>query len=209
MPIITPGIARSAGISGYVTPWEVATMMRRAGFPAKELATGVAVAIAESGLKVDSDNGTHVGLFQIGQEKGYDREKLKHDPQYNVNAAYQVWKSQGWSRGWLNYEHGASYQYAGEAAKAVAQSKKNVPDKNLPKWTVHSNDISAAHEAAGAVPGGSTAYNAVKGTASGIGDLVGFVTNLDYWLRGGEILAGVVMFIVGMVLLAKTNGVGV
>lgn len=207
MPIITPGAARSAGISGYVTPWEVATMMRRAGFPAKELPTGVAIAIAESGLKVDADNGTHVGLFQIGQEKGYDRAKLKSDPQYNVNAAYLVWKSQGWARGWLNYENGASYQYAGEAAKAVAQSKKNVPDTKLKTWNVHSNDISAVHEAAGAVPGGGQVYDATKGAVSavtgGIGDLVGFVTNLDYWLRGGEILAGAVMFIVGMVLLAK------
>lgn len=205
MPIISPSAGRTEGIAGYVTPWEVATMMRRAGFPTKELVTGVSVAIAESGLRVDADNGTHVGLFQIGQEKGYDRAKLKSDPQYNVNAAYQVWKSQGWARGWLNYEHGASYKYVGEAAAGVATSRKNVADTKLANWDVHSNDISAFHEASGAVPGGSAAYTAVQSVGGGAVDLLGQLGKLDTWVRGGEILAGSVLFIAGMILLAKIN----
>jgi Lysozyme like domain len=205
VPIVSPGAARSVGTAGYVTPWEVATMMRRAGFPAKELVTGVSVAIAESTLRVGADNGTHFGLFQIAGDKGYDNAKLKSDPQYNVNAAYQVWKSQGWARGWLNYENGASYTHTAEAAAGVAQSKKAVPDAKLRGWSVHSNDISAVHEAAGAVPGGSATYDAVKGSVSGVGDLISILTTLDTWVRVGEVVGGSVMFIAGMILLGKES----
>lgn len=203
MPIVSPGAARSVGTSGIVTPWEVATMMRRAGFPTKELVTGVSVAIAESGLRVSADNGTHFGLFQIAGDKGYDNARLKSNPQYNVNAAYRVWQSQGWARGWLNYEKGASYAHTAEAAAGVAASRKKVPDTKLKTWNVHSDDISAAHEAAGAVPGGSAAYDAVKGGVTGVGDFLSLLSNLDTWVRAGEVLGGAVMFIAGMILLAR------
>jgi hypothetical protein len=183
-------------------------MMRRAGFPTKELVTGVSIAMAESSLHVDADNGSHVGLFQIADDKGYDRGKLKSDPQYNVNAAYQVWKSQGWARGWLNYEHGASYKNTATAAAAVAQSRKAVPDSKLKGWTVHSDDTSAAHGVADAVGAGGV-YQGVQDVAGGVTDTVGgalsILTNLDTWVRVGEVVGGSVMFIAGMVLLARIN----
>jgi len=200
---LSPEQLSAVGAGGFVTPWEVATMMRRAGFPDKELITGVSIAMAESSLRVAADNGSHVGLFQIADDKGYDRDKLKSDPQYNVNAAYQVWKRQGWVRGWLRWENGASFKFLKTAAAGVATSKQKVPQTKLKGWDVHSDDISALHEATGAVPGGSSAYEAVQSVGGGVADLVGTLTQLDTWVRAGEVIGGGVMFIAGMVLLAR------
>lgn len=214
MPIVQPGQAAnpsgtgpatSAGAALFVAPWEVATMMRRAGFPNTELAQGVAIVGAESGFRIAADNGSHVGLFQIGDDKGYDRNLLKTDPQYNVNAAYAVWKSQGWARGWLNYEKGSSTKFTTVAASAVATSQKNVPNSKLASWTVHTDDISALHEASGAVPGGSAAYTAVQSAGSGVGSIVSALGQLDTWERAGEVIGGGVMFVLGAVLLARIS----
>lgn len=204
MPV-APATIPPGGFKKLVAPWEVATMMRRAGFPVTELATGVAIVGAESGFRVDADNGSHVGLFQIGDDKGYDRNRLKTDPQYNVNAAYLVWKSQGWARGWLNYENGSSSKFTNIAASAVAQSRKNVPDSKLRTWTVHSDDTSALHETFDAVPGGDTAYTGVQSAVGGVGDIVSALGNLDTWERAGEVVAGTVMFLIGAVLLARIS----
>lgn len=199
--------ATNPNYNRHVSPWEVATMMRRAGFPNSELAQGVAIVGAESGFRVDAENTSssvhHIGLFQIASDKGYDNDKLKHDAQYNVNAAYLVWKSQGWARGWLNYENGSSRKFTNIATSAVAQSKKNVPDNKLRGWNVHKDDISAVHEAVGVVPGGSDVYEGVQTAGSAVGDFLGLLGELDTWIRAGEIVGGAVMFMVGTVLLAR------
>lgn len=184
-------------------------MMRRAGFPDTQLVQGVAIAIAESSLKVNAKNeqGTvdHIGLFQIAGDKGFDNAKLESDPQYNVNAAYQVWKRQGWSRGWLMWENGASLKHMTEAAAGVATSRKKVPNTELKGWNVHSDDISVGHEIVGAVPGGDTVYEGVQSAAGGVGDIVGALGKLDTWTRAGEVLAGTAMFLIGAVLLARIS----
>lgn len=190
---------------GTVTPWEVATMMRRAGFPEKEIPHGVAVMLAESSGHVTADNGTHVGLFQIGDDKGYDRDKLKNDPQYNVNAAFQVWKRQGWYNGWDRWESGAWMKHLAEGVAALASSKKMVQPADLGKWTVHSDDTSALHEVVDPLPGGDTAYNAVKTGVGGVGDLIGILTNLDTWERAGEVVGGFVLMVTGFVLLVRNQ----
>ena len=45
------------------------------------------------------------GLFQLGKvhmgEYGYNWEN-RFDPETNVRVAYEVWKLQGWKRGWKN-----------------------------------------------------------------------------------------------------------
>lgn len=207
-PGVTAQVPNPAALPSYnrhVAPWEVATMMRRAGFPVTEIAQGVAIVGAESGYRVDADNGSHVGLFQIADDKGYDRVKLKTDAQYNVNAAFLVWKSQGWARGWLNYENGASRKFTNIAASAVAQSRKNVPDAKLRGWDVHSDDTSALHEAVGAVPGGDAAYTGVQGAVGGVGDFVSLLGQMDTWVRAGEVVGGAVMFLLGAVLLARIS----
>ena len=105
---------------------QLATYAREAGFPESEISTAVAVAMGESGGKIDAYNGKgnddSYGLMQInmidkpGYQLGTERRGkfgLKsnselNDPQTNMNAAYQIWKGSGW-KAWGAYTNG-SYQ---------------------------------------------------------------------------------------------------
>jgi hypothetical protein len=94
--------------------------MLQAGFPKSEIATGIGVAQAESGLNPNAHNSKppddSYGLFQINmlgalgparrKEFGISKNEQLYDPQTNVRAAYKVWKSSGW-KAWTTYTSGA------------------------------------------------------------------------------------------------------
>lgn len=97
----------------------VANLMRMVGFPESEIATGVAIAMAESGWNPNA-TGRAVpsrpdrGLFQINDiHKGNAWYPSNiYDPLENVKAAYQVWKERGGSwRPWVVYQNGMYRKY--------------------------------------------------------------------------------------------------
>lgn len=87
----------------------------------------VAVALAESRGKLDAthhnSNGTDDdGPWQVNSIHGYDRNKLRSDPNYTVNAAYEVWKSSGWGA-WVTYKTGMYLAFMGQDAELTADDK--------------------------------------------------------------------------------------
>lgn len=114
----------AAQIKGYA---------KDAGFAGDDLDIAVAVALAESGGRTDAYNGKgrdrSYGLWQINMygNMGPARQRefglasfddLKQ-PDVNAKAAYKIWKSQGWQRGWTTYSSGA-YKTHLDAAKATS-----------------------------------------------------------------------------------------
>ncbi len=96
---------------------EIRNHAQKAGFSGNDLDVAVAVAIAESGGDPKSYNGTgrddSYGLWQINMYKdmgpsrrkqfGITRNEELFNPDVNARAAYMVFKSQGWNRGWTTY----------------------------------------------------------------------------------------------------------
>lgn len=90
-------------------------------WPPDEQATAVAVALAESGgrleaRKVDAVEASY-GPWQVNTRvwTQFDPERLTSDPWYSAQAAYTVWSLQGWPA-WTTYTSGAYRQFLGQDA---------------------------------------------------------------------------------------------
>jgi hypothetical protein len=115
---------------------QIATAAANAGFPANEIGTAVAVALAESGGRTDAVNYNHdqwnsrdLGTWQINDH--YHSDLLAggtwSNPQDNARMALSVWKGGGWSR-WTTYTSGAYFVYLVRGRAAA----KNVGKVSLP-----------------------------------------------------------------------------
>jgi Lysozyme like domain len=123
LPLSTPqSDFLATGTTGSSSSGYLADLARRAGFPEDQIATAVAVAMAESGGNPDAVGdlsitpGGSIGLWQINLQAHPDlaaKFDLK-DPLQNAMAAYQVWQNSGgrWSP-WTTYNTGAYQQYLG------------------------------------------------------------------------------------------------
>src|SRR5690242_17260338 len=102
----------------------VANLMRQVGFPESEIATGVAIARAESSWNPNAFNGSNrngssdAGLWQINtihRNAPYYPRNL-NDPLQSTQAAFAIWKNAGgrWTP-WSVYNSGAYRQFLGAA----------------------------------------------------------------------------------------------
>ena len=125
-PAVTP--PASGELLPPLSRQQLRTYAQNAGFPESELDTVVAVALAESSGIPNNYNGKgdddSYGIMQInmldrpgyrmGTERraawGLENNQQLFDPQTNFNAAYDVWKSQGWG-GWGAYTNGSYRQF--------------------------------------------------------------------------------------------------
>lgn len=93
---------------------QIVNLAESAGFQGSDLATAVAVALAESSGNTQAVNqnephGASYGLWQIYlyAHPSFDPNQLVNDPQYNANAAYQVYREAGSSfRPWTTFNSG-------------------------------------------------------------------------------------------------------
>lgn len=104
---------------------EIRTHAANAGFTGKDLDIAVAVALAESGGNPKAHNATppddSYGLWQINMLGAMGPERRKrfgitsneqlYDPAINAKAAYSIFKSQGWDKGWTTYSSGKYKSY--------------------------------------------------------------------------------------------------
>ena len=90
-------------------------------WPPEEQATAVAVALAESGGRLDAakvdDVEASYGPWQVNTRAWpqFDPQRLVTDPWYSAQAAYQVWAIQGW-RAWTTYTNGSYRRFLGQDA---------------------------------------------------------------------------------------------
>ncbi len=104
---------------------EIKGYAKKAGFSGQDLDIAVAVALAESGGDTTAHNpvgrDNSYGLWQINMkgDMGFNRRNEflindnteLYDPRVNADAAYKVWKAQGWERGWTTYKSGKYKQF--------------------------------------------------------------------------------------------------
>lgn len=91
---------------GKLTAQQIAQYAATAGFSDDDLVTATAIALAESGgdPNIEGDNGTSYGLWQIHWtvHPEFDKSQLK-DPQYNANAAYQLYVNRDGFNDWSTF----------------------------------------------------------------------------------------------------------
>lgn len=125
------GYGRVPGLSYKNVTLE--SLWLHAGGPAKVARTMAAIALAESGGRVNakggpnSDGSYDYGLWQINSSHGYNVFRLTHDPGYNARAAVAVYHSQG-LQAWTTYTSGRYKAFLGNAATATPASRPPRPD---------------------------------------------------------------------------------
>lgn len=117
-------------LSNKLTAAQIAAYASNAGFTGNDLATAVAIALAESSGIVnahgDTTLGTKTGSFGLWQiysdahpEYGPDFTQL-YDPQINANAAFAIYQDRGGSfRDWSTFKSGAYTAYLQQANEGV------------------------------------------------------------------------------------------
>lgn len=112
---------------GYISAAQAVYYARKAHIPESQLATCVAIAIAESGLQiaitspVNSDGSRDYGLWQISvsptKHTQYDIKRLTSDPAYNAAAMYDI------SSGGTIWHPWTTYWAVGNPPRGVGDGK--------------------------------------------------------------------------------------
>lgn len=111
---------------GTLTPVQIATYAKNAGFSGQGLIYAIAICLAESGGQVgiiNKSDKTDYGLWQINikAHPQYTPARLLSDPAYNASAAYQISSGgKNWNP-WTTFTNGAYNNYISTAVKAAAQ----------------------------------------------------------------------------------------
>lgn len=175
-----------------LTAEQIAGYAAAAGFPADQVATATAVALAESGGNTDashrnSNGSTDYGLFQINSVHGSLLDQgNRFDPAANARMAYNVWKGAGgsWSP-WATYTSQRYRAFVPRATLAAARPSSS------PAGASATGEATAGDAAAAVVQGAAQAT-----TGSGILDLLYQLLSGSFWLRiGAFLLGGILMFI--------------
>jgi hypothetical protein len=120
----------TAALMGNLSAAQIAQYASNAGWSGSDLATAVAIALAESGGNPQAYNpetaaGAPVnkgsyGLWQIylNAHPEYAGDNL-YDPQTNANDAYEIWQNAGFSA-WSTYKGGQYETFLASAQSAAA-----------------------------------------------------------------------------------------
>jgi hypothetical protein len=177
-----------------LTAQQIAGAAKAAGFPANELATATAVALAESGGETTATNrntngSVDYGLWQINTVHGsLLSQGDKFNPDDNAKMAYTVWSRAGnkWSP-WSAYNNQRYRTFLPQASLAAAAPTATPASAAIPNPT----------------PGGA-AMAAAGGTADII-SLISGLTSGGLWTRLGAFLLGGILVLFS---LWKLTGAG-
>jgi lysozyme-like protein len=180
------------------TAQELAKAAKAAGFPADQIQTAVAVALAESGGRADAaarnNNGSYdYGAWQINTVHG---SLLSQGDKFNINdnakMAFTVWQRAGnsWSP-WVAYKNQRYRTFLPQAALAAASA-------NAQTGTGEPGQVSQAGEP---TPAQATVTSPLESLINAFSNL----TSSGLWLRIGTILFGAALFLFG---LNKLTGFG-
>lgn len=172
---------------------QVAALVKKVGFPEVDWVTMTAVCSAESGRRVEAKNpsSSASGLFQVrwSVHKQFDQRKLLSDAEYNVRAAFDIYKSQG-KKAWVAWSSGAYKQYLNAARQGVAQAASVNGSPAIPTAGASAN------------PGVTYGPNGPQAVAAGAGvalraaeDVSGPLRN--FWIRGTQVQGNFADAIIG------------
>jgi hypothetical protein len=182
---------------------EIAGWAKSAGFPPEEIATAVAVALAESSGRIDAigDGGKSFGLWQIYQpaHPNLMNDSVQWWSAANASMAYQVWRERkatgqnGWAA-WTMYKNGTYllYMLRGRLAASFPSSPGTVDPGTTKTNTVL--DTPAALAEIG---------NAVKGVAQGFFKAGAWLGESGNIIRAAQVAVGGAMVVGALVIVVR------
>lgn len=191
-----------------LTDQQRATWAKQAGFPDDQIATAVAVSIAENRSgKIDAiggpnfDGSRDYGMWQINASA--HPGLFERYPQWwsvqNANMAKAVFDEAGGSwRPWSTFNSGIYATYMDRGRKAAAESPWGGTGQSEP---IEVFDTGSAITAAAEVLRGLA--NALKSIAGGSFKVGAWVANPDNWERVALVVAGGGLLIVGTTILLR------
>lgn len=126
-PVVTAG-------NCILTDAQLAGLARAAGFPEAQLNTAVAVALAESGGRVNAINTNpspvtyDIGLWQINEtaHPSYNKQMLGINPIFNATAAKEIWQAANAGAGawtpWSAFKNGSYSKFSARANTGITES---------------------------------------------------------------------------------------
>jgi hypothetical protein len=165
----------------------------------RDVKIATAVALAESRGKRDAtntntDGSTDDGPWQVNSVHGFDRNRLRSDPAYTVDAAHKVWQQQGW-RAWVTYKTGAYLAFMGKDAELTSGDNAGFLD------TIKDGAIGALGPAGLPLKAVDALGNPVSAATSGIDAIGGVISALadpSTYLRLGKGALGGVLIVIGV-----------
>lgn len=182
----------------------------------QENITAIAIALAESGGDIHSENhntnGTvDKGLWQVNSVHGFPGDLF--DPKYNLLAACSVYKSQGFNA-WSTYKNGAYRQFIPEAEKGLGEFHRQTGGKVGPHGELLGGQEGAesllepfgGKHSEGAAEGAVKAAGTALSWTTDLAKVLGFLTHSSSWLRIGKVVIGSALLIIALDQLSKLAG---
>jgi hypothetical protein len=154
---------------------------------AEWLAAPISTAVAIVGAASGGDQSAAGGLFGIGQSSSHDLNARTTD---EVLRAAEVYKSGGWAA-FPAYRSGAYIVWKPWAVTGVTAYKER---GTQPPGVAEGNPVATSVY---------NAENTVVDTATGVGQLLGFLTQPGSWVRILKVLAGLGLVVVGAAVFVK------
>lgn len=120
-----------------LTAAQIGQLVKQAGFPQDKHVIMVAIALSESGGRVEvvspfnSNGSKDYGLFQINSIHGYNERDLVSDAAFNTRCAKAIFDRQG-LRAWSVYNNGRYEAKMNEARQGVAQAAGVTGNASVP-----------------------------------------------------------------------------
>lgn len=196
-----------------VSDQTIAAAAIAAGFPADQIATAVAVALAESGGDAtathhNSNGSTDHGLWQINSvHKSILASGDWRLPSINARMAKAVWDNAGhkWTP-WTTYKTGSYWRFIGRGTIAAEKARKGGSD-SISAILEIADAAAAAVSGALAGPGGiGSPLEAVQGLADTAQAALSALTDRDTWIRAGMLLLATALIVAGIVGALWTLG---
>lgn len=188
------------------SPEDIAQAMRNAGFPDDQLATGVAISLAESGGRYEATNDSaieySVGPWQINLKAHNLPESAARELQSATNYAYQLWSGRGGRfTDWSVYLNGSYQSQLPRAQQAVA-NVAGTPQFQIPN--PFPNGVQIPNPLEGRIPTIPTPQMPAQigDWASNLNRIFSTLLSGQYWWRVGFYTVGIILAITGLIIMA-------
>lgn len=200
---IKPAPPEAKGVK--LTDVQIASWARTSGFATlNDIITAVAVALAESGGRIDATNANLNGTTDYGvwQINSVHAALFDQYPDWwtisNAQMAFAVFRGSGW-KAWTTYNSGAYQLYMGRARTAAT-------DASAPGGT----DLSAGSTVAGqdqtktvtTIPGFDSVAQSFSSFATGLAAVTAWISDIHNWERIGLVIVGGALIVGALTVIA-------
>jgi len=168
-----------------------------AGFRNNDIVLAVAVSLAENSARdpkakhVNSDGSVDIGAWQINSVHNFSGDLT--DLQTNANAAYAVYKKQGWTA-WVTFKNKAFSPFLKEALITTRDDNDLGSILSHPGKSVTAAVTNAPAAVGEAVPAIST-----------LNGLIAKISSPEFWKRIGLGALAFVLLVIGVVFMLESN----